>query len=498
MGERGKRSYSQTYSNATSIYTHHTSSSNPKYRSKRLRHLAWQAFPYSYTVGAADPDELTLYDGWQSTTCGSFYLCVIKSSEPIDAWTWLDNPDVMGGGQRRDRIAVLAGNKVNIHDDVLSGKYERASGVAGGSSLLGAAAEKWKQIVPLPGGDDAVAFVAVLTEPCLQAQIRSRTEEGRGLNETLETLRSVQGQRKEKRKLKDKEGEGGDIAMDEGGESAAEHAGSSSSSSSSDAVVDLRGRIGGGGSGANAASSSLFDTLMGGITCTPASTLLLPTPPTTQSDDDDEGPTLLFLKVPVIPSTGPESQQEVLRSIPLDKKVVAMPTLLASSQTHVAIGDPWSSTLIVFRLSDDFPAVTTTEERQFQLPAGMVPRGLRVFGDHTLVCLAVEAAVAKGGGRGGEGGGAGGGATTQGGTTASFIELSLKEEEVRDELEVVGSGGGVSADSGQEQREQQQQQQQQGPADTMAFLRSFRDEMRERFDKLEGRMETLERRLSEL
>ena len=137
LGERGKRSYSQTYSNATSIYTHHTSSSNPTYRSKRLRHLAWQAFPCSYTVGAADPDELTLYDGWQSTTCGSFYLCVIKSSEPIDAWTWLDNPDVMGGGQRRDRIAVLAGNKVSIYDDVLSGKYRARKRGCGGFFVAG-------------------------------------------------------------------------------------------------------------------------------------------------------------------------------------------------------------------------------------------------------------------------------------------------------------------------------------------------------------------------
>ena len=461
-------------------------SPNPIYRNKRVRHLAWQMFQGSYTVGAADAEELTLYDGWQSMGSEAPFMRTIRSSERIDAWTWM---------KKHERIAILAGNKVSIHDQVLSGKEERASGVAGGSSLLGAAAEKWKQIVPLPGGDEAAAFVAVLTEPCLQAQIRSRNEEGHELNETLETLRSVQRKRKEKRNMKYKKGEGGDIVMDEGKETAAEQAGSSSSS---DAVVDLRGKMGGGGSGGIAASTSLLDTLIGGITRASAAASLLPKPPTTQSDDDG-GPKLLFLRVAVVPSTGRHGEQMVLRSIPLDTKMLAMPALLASSQNYVAIGDPWSSTLVVHRLSDEFPAVTTTEERQFQLPDGLLPRGLRVYGDRTLVCLAVEAAGAKGGGRGGEGGGGAGGGTAQGSTTATFIDFSLKEGEVREEPEVAGSGSGASADPNQEQQQRQQQlQQQQGSADIMAFLRSFRDEMRERFDKLEGRMEMLERRLSEL
>jgi len=451
-------------------------------------------FPCSYAVGATDADELTLYDGWLSTVSGS----TIRSSVPIEAWTWLDNEAVMGGGEgpageRRERVALLAGNKVSIYDHVLTRAYERASAVDGVSSLLDGAAEKWKQVVPLPGGDDVSAFVAVLTEPCLQAQIRSRFEEGRGLNETLETLRSVQGQRKKEMKRKGRE-EDGDVAMEEEGEADATQASSSSSSSSSDAVVDLRGRIGGVGSGGAAAPSSLFDTLLGGITRPAAPALLLPTPPTTQSDDDG-GSKLLFLKVPVVPSKEPKGKQEILRFIPLDKRVLAMPALLASSRTYIAIGDPWSSTILVLRLSDDFPAVTATEELHFELPIGLVPRGLRVFGDHTLACLAVEAAGAKGGGGGG--GGGGGASTAQGNITASLIEFSLKEEEAPEESEGLSTvaTGGASADPSQEEEQQQQQQE---PANIMAFLRSFRDEVRTRFDKLEGRMDTLERRLSEL
>jgi len=476
-------------------YSHHTSSSDPTYRFKRLRHLAWQMFPCSYVVGLADADELTLCDGWQSTVFGDFTLCTIRSSVPIDAWTWLDNEAVMGGGpgaarERRDRVALLAGNKVSIHDHVLTGAYERASAVDKFSPLLDGAAAKWKQVVPLSGGDDVSAFVAVLTEPCLQAQIRSRFEEGRGLNETLQTLRSVQGQRKKDMKRKGRE-EDGDVAMEEEGEAVATQAGSSSSSS--DAVVDLRGRIGGVESGGAAAPSSLFDTLMGGITRQAAPALLLPTPPTTQSDDDG-GSKLLFLRVPVVPSKEPEGKQEILRFISLDKRVLAMPALLASSRTYIAIGDPWSSTILVLRLSDDFPAVTATEELYFELPIGLVPRGLRVFGDHTLVCLAVEAAGAKGGGGGG--GGGGGASTAQSNITATLIEFSLKEEEAPEESEGLSTvaTGGASADPSQEEEQQQQQE----PANIMAFLRSFRDEVRTRFDKLEGRMETLERRLSDL
>lgn len=446
--------------------------------------------PCGYVVGAANAKLLTLYDGWGSLDSDPHVLGEIKSSEPMDGWTWLSN---------RDRIALLAGNKVTIHDQVLSKDHERYPSFFP-SPLLGATAEKWKRLVPLPGGDDGAAFVAVLTEPCLQAHIRAKTEEGRGLNETLEALRAVQVQQKttNEMKMNGREDEGA-IAEDERDEEE-EHAYSSSSGSSSDALVDLCGRIGGGGGVLT--SSSLLDTLMGGITCPPGCTgLFLPAASTAQQSNDDGGAKLLLLKVPVVSSMGPQGEQEVLRSIPVGRNVCAMHGLLAASETHVAIGDALSSTLLVHRLSDNFPAVTSTKEQQFPLPAGLVPRGLRFFGDHTLVCLAVEAAGAEGGSRGRgreKKEGEGGGGTLQGSTSASLIEFSLEKEEPPEESEglstVVGNGVGLSAGSSHHHHQQQKEQQQ----DVMSFLRSFRDEMRERFDKLEGRMKTLELRLGEL
>lgn len=491
--------------------THHRKSPDPIRRSKRLRHVAWQVLPCGYVVGAANAKHLTIYDAWESIDSNLRVLGGIKSSEPIDGWTWLSN---------RDRIALLAGNKVSIHDRVLSKDYEQNPSFLPSPSL-GAAVEKWKRLVPLPGGDAGTAFVAVLTEPCfLQAQIRAKTEDGHGLNETLEALRTVQVQQKTKNKSKRKgmENQGGIVKDErvEEEETADKQADSGSSGSGSDAVVDLRGRIGGGGG--VSASFSLLNILTGGITRPPRCTgLFLPPPPPAQQSNDD-GAQLLLLKVPVASSSGPSDEQEVLRSIPVGRNVCPMPGLLAASEAHVAIGDPWSSTILVHRLSDDFPAVTSTKEKQLKMPAGLVPRGLRFFGDHTLVCLAVEAAGAKGGGSGrgrkeggggkggkggdgGEGGKRGGGrGTLQGCTSASLIEFLLEDEEPPEEskglstivLNVVGLSAGVS----QQQQEEQQQQQQQ--YDVMPFLRSFRDEMRERFDELESKMTTLERRLGEL